>query len=61
LTCTNAGRGPILDRCSRCRVVRLVPRSSLPHSLPHTNRCARCASPPCSGAGMRQRRRSYGS
>ena len=61
LTCTNTVRRLTLDRCSPCRIVRLVSPSSLPHSLPHTNRCARCASPPCSVAGMRLRRRPYGS
>ena len=33
--------GSGFDRCSRCRFVRRVPRSFLPHSLPHPNRCAR--------------------
>jgi hypothetical protein len=61
LTCADAESGQILDRCSRCRFVRVVPPRFLPHSLPHTNRCARCASTRAAIAAMRRRGRSYSS
>jgi hypothetical protein len=57
LTCANAESGQILDRCSRCRFVRVVPPRFLPHSLPHTNRCACCPSPSAAVTAMRLRRR----